>query len=63
MSMNVSPIPMVSDRINQIRLATAEIINKDILPNEDKLSAWHSEATQESGSYPWTVCLVGDQKK
>ncbi len=48
MSMNVSPIPTVNDRINQIRLATAEIINKDILPNEDKLSAWHSEATGEA---------------
>jgi acyl-CoA dehydrogenase len=50
MSMNVSPLPTVSDRINQIRLATAEIVNKDILPNEEKLSAWHSqgEATQEA---------------
>ncbi len=39
MTMNVSPIATLDDRINQIRLATAEIVNYDILPNEDKLWA------------------------
>ncbi len=37
MTMNVNPIPTLDDRVNQIRLATAEIVNEDILPNEDKL--------------------------
>ena len=37
MAMNVQAISDVSDRINQIRLATAEIVNGDILPNEAKL--------------------------
>jgi acyl-CoA dehydrogenase len=37
--MNVQPIPTVSDRINQIRMLTAEIINKEILPNENTLWA------------------------
>lgn len=37
MAMNVQPISDVSDRINQIRLATAEIVNNDVLPNEDRL--------------------------
>ncbi|HEU4430513.1 MAG TPA: acyl-CoA dehydrogenase family protein [Myxococcota bacterium] len=35
--MNVQPIPNVPDRINQIRLSTAEIINKEILPHENEL--------------------------
>jgi acyl-CoA dehydrogenase len=37
MAMNVQPIPNVSDRINQIRMLTAEIINKEILPHENEL--------------------------
>jgi len=39
MAMNVQPIPTLSDRINQIRMLTAEIVNKEILPNENRL--WH----------------------
>jgi acyl-CoA dehydrogenase len=35
--MNVQPIPSLSDKINQIRLLTAEIVNKEILPNENRL--------------------------
>ena len=49
MTMNVSPIPTLDDKINQIRMATAEIVNEDILPNEDKL--WvgrRSESTEEA---------------
>jgi acyl-CoA dehydrogenase len=42
MSMNVQPIPSLDDRVNQIRLTTAEIINKEILPNENAL--WRSRA-------------------
>ncbi len=37
MPMNVKPIPTLDERINDIRMRTAEIINNDILPNEDKL--------------------------
>jgi acyl-CoA dehydrogenase len=37
MAMNVQTIPTLSDRINQIRILTAEIINREILPNENKL--------------------------
>jgi acyl-CoA dehydrogenase len=35
--MNVKPIPTLDERINDIRMRTAEIINDDILPNETKL--------------------------
>jgi acyl-CoA dehydrogenase len=37
MAMNVKPIPVLDERINDIRMRTAEIVNKWILPNEDKL--------------------------
>jgi acyl-CoA dehydrogenase len=37
MAMNIQAIPTLSDRVNQIRLRTAQIINEDILPNEDRL--------------------------
>jgi len=44
-TMNVQPIPNVSDRINEIRLLTAEIVNKEILPNENRLWAWRRDGT------------------
>lgn len=37
--MNVQPIPTVSDRINEIRALTAQIVNREILPNEHLLGA------------------------
>ena len=37
MPMNVKPIPTLDERINDIRLRTAEIVNEDILPNEAAL--------------------------
>ena len=40
MPMNVQAIPNLDDRINEIRLKTAEIVNQDILPNENKIWAW-----------------------
>jgi acyl-CoA dehydrogenase len=43
--MNVQPIPALNDRVNQIRLLTAEIINKEILPNENRLWAWRTDGT------------------
>ncbi len=42
MPMNVKPVPTLDDSINEIRLGTAEIINKDILPVEGKL--WAAQA-------------------
>ena len=32
--MNCKPVPTLDERINDIRLRTAEIVNADILPNE-----------------------------
>jgi len=43
MRMNVQPIPTVSDRINEIRQLTAQIVNKEILPNENTLWGWHPD--------------------
>jgi acyl-CoA dehydrogenase len=37
--MNVQPVPTLDDRINEIRMNTARIVNDWILPNESKL--WH----------------------
>ena len=37
MRLNVSPLPAASDRVNEIRELTAQIINKEILPNENRL--------------------------
>lgn len=39
MTMNVKPIPTVSDRVNEIRGLTARIVNEEILPNENMLWA------------------------
>jgi acyl-CoA dehydrogenase len=43
MPMNVRPIPSVSDRINEIRLLTAKIVNREILPNENRLCRWRRD--------------------
>ena len=44
MAMNVKPVPTLDDEVNEIRLATTEIINKDILPVEGKLWGWVSDS-------------------
>ena len=44
MSMNVKPVPTLDNEINEIRLATAEIINQQILPLEGKLWGWLSDS-------------------
>ena len=44
MAMNVKPVPTLDDEVNEIRLATAEIVNVDILPNEDKLWGWLADS-------------------
>ncbi len=48
MPMNVQPIPTLSDRINQIRHLTAEIVNREILPNENRLWAWRSKGVSDA---------------
>jgi acyl-CoA dehydrogenase len=48
MQMNVKPIPTLDRRINEIRALTAQIVNRDILPNERKLWAgWRDTSTEE----------------
>ncbi len=46
MVMNCKPIPTLDDRINDIRMRTAEIVNDDILPNEGRL--WRERREGES---------------
>lgn len=49
MRMNVQPIPGVPDRVNEIRGLTAQIVNKEILPNENMLWGWQTDGRfQES---------------
>ena len=45
MPMNVQAIPTLDDRINQIRLRTAEIVNEEILPHESELWQWRRDGT------------------
>jgi len=44
MPMNVKPVPTLDNEINEIRLATAEIVNREILPLEGKLWGWLSDS-------------------
>ena len=44
MSMNIKPVPTLDNEVNEIRLATAEIVNQDILPVEKKLWGWVSDS-------------------
>ena len=37
--MNVRPIPTASERVNEVRALTAEIVNREILPNENLIWA------------------------
>ena len=47
MPMNVKPVPALDNEINEIRLATAEIVNKEILPNEGRLWGTVSNSANE----------------
>ena len=49
MLMNVQPIPSVSDRVNEVRALTAQIVNQEILPNENLLWARHMNARLTPG--------------
>ena len=48
MPMNVKPVPTLDDEVNEVRLATAEIVNNDILPNEGKLWAHRTDGGRAS---------------
>ncbi len=43
MPMNVQAIASLPDKVNQIRLLTAKIVNEEILPNENKLWRWRKD--------------------
>jgi acyl-CoA dehydrogenase len=43
MAMNCKPVPTLDERINDISMRTAEIVNNDILPNEGRLWAERRE--------------------
>ncbi len=43
MAMNCKPVPTLDERINDIRMRTAEIVNEHILPNEHRLWAERRE--------------------
>ena len=45
MAMNVKPDPTLDERINDIRMRTAAIVNDEILPNERKL--WRGRRQRE----------------
>ena len=47
LQMNVKPIPTLDPRINEIRTLTAQIVNREILPNERKLWGARSEGATE----------------
>jgi acyl-CoA dehydrogenase len=42
--MNIKPIATLDDEVNEIRLATADIVNKHIVPNEGKLWGWLADS-------------------
>jgi acyl-CoA dehydrogenase len=48
MAMNVQPIANVSDKINEIRLLTAKIVNEQILPHENELWRARSKGASEA---------------
>jgi acyl-CoA dehydrogenase len=49
MPISVTPIPALDDRINDIRLRTAAIINDEVLPHERELWTGRRDATAETG--------------
>jgi acyl-CoA dehydrogenase len=46
--MNVNVIPTLDDRINEIRIKTAKIVNEDILPVEGKLWSFRAEGISDA---------------
>src|SRR5581483_10325700 len=50
MAMNVKPVPALDDRINEIRMLTAKIVNRDILPHERELWALRGDGTVDESA-------------
>ena len=50
-TLTVSPIPSLSDEVNQIRLDTAKIVGEHIIPNEEKLNTPIDSAERQSLVY------------
>ena len=48
MKMNVQPIPSLPERVNDIRVTTAAIVNNEILPHENEIWAWRARGTTEA---------------
>ena len=55
MAMNCKPISTIDERINDVRMRTAEIVNADILPNESRLWA----ARREGESFHDRAAVLG----
>ena len=50
MGINVNPVPTLDERVNDIRMHTAEIVNEAILPNESRLwgrARWRRDADED----------------
>src|SRR5438128_2521191 len=47
MVMNVKPVPTLDERINDIRMRTAAIVNEHILPNEGRLWASRRDGSSD----------------
>ncbi len=58
--MNCRPIPTLDERINDIRMRTAEIVNNDILPNERRL--WRSAKDESWSEHAETLELRAEIK-
>ena len=63
-AMNVNPVPTLDERINDIRLRTADIVNTWILPNEAALWAYRRAAEpDEVGPQAVPRVAGGDQER
>jgi acyl-CoA dehydrogenase len=58
--MNCRPIPTLDERINDIRMRTAEIVNNDILPNERRL--WRAAKDESWSEHAETLELRAEIK-
>ncbi|MFP8876012.1 MAG: acyl-CoA dehydrogenase family protein, partial [Myxococcota bacterium] len=58
--MNVQAIASLDDRVNQIRLETARIVNEHILPNEGALWKWRRDGSQRESGRERSLKLRGE---
>ena len=63
MLMNVQPIPTVSERINEVRALTAQIVNKEILPNENLLWARHTNTRLAPSDIEQQPAAIGEFRR